>query len=343
MLWLLVATVASACDVTGTDRSSSRSAAPTVTPAPTLAGALTLKPEQVILPAEQFPLAGYSIDTDEAAGTNRWTRVWSGPGAFSWVRVYVTILGPTVSARDSIASTTCDWTFTPPAQRGAEIAAPVVGDGAKACGYDFTNLAVGSLVYTTGTRNVLVTLGVYRRAATQAAAAAFVASLADYQLWIIDKVAPLSGVALRTAPLVQLPSVAVVTPPPNVRTASPPGPASAVTAAPTLSVVLNSIQCGTKVPNQYEPKGYLVQGFVANLTATGPVGAFILNINAGTLQVLDWTGTNPRERLSADPPATHLISHYALNWPGEMDWTAISLEPPGAVGNIAEPTFHISC
>jgi hypothetical protein len=68
----------------------------------------------------------------------------------------------------------------------------------------------------------------------------------------------------------------------------------------TLSLVLNSVQCGTKIPNQYEPKGYLVQGFVANLTATGRVGAFILNTNAGTLQVLDWTGTNPPGRLGAD-------------------------------------------
>lgn len=229
VLWLLVAIVASACDLAGADRSSSRSAAPTATPDPTVAGALTLKPEQVILPAEQFPLAGYSVDTDEPAGTNRWTRVWSGPDAFSWVRVYVTVLGPSASARDSIAATTCDWTFTPPAQRGAEIVAPVVGDGAKACGYDFTNLAVGSLVYTTGTRNVIVTVGVYRRSASQAAAAAFVASLADYQLWIIDKVAPVPGVVLRSAPLVQLPSAADVgtqqpsrtTPPTNTGTPAP--------------------------------------------------------------------------------------------------------------------------
>jgi hypothetical protein len=98
----------------------------------------------------------------------------------------------------------------------------------------------------------------------------------------------------------------VVTPQPT-RTASPPGPTPAVTPTPTpavapvtLSLVLNSVQCGTKIPNQYEPKGYLVQGFVANLTATGRVGAFILNTNAGTLQVLDWTGTNPPGRLGAD-------------------------------------------
>lgn len=198
VLAVLVVILTSSCKVVGGDQSSSPSRDLTL-PAPSIADALTLRPEQVILPPEEFPLARYSVDTDERVGTNGWTRKWSGPDAFFWVRVYVTVLGPSASSRNGIAATTCDWTFTPPALSAAEIAAPVVGDGAKACGYDFTDFPVGSLVYTTGTRNVLVTVGVYRRSASQAAAAKFVASLADYQLWIIDKVAPVSGVALRAA------------------------------------------------------------------------------------------------------------------------------------------------
>ncbi|MHB8630774.1 MAG: hypothetical protein ACYC9W_02475 [Candidatus Limnocylindria bacterium] len=176
---------------------------------PAIADVVTLRPDQMILPPEQFPLPGYRVDTDERVGTNSWTRRWSGSDAFSWVRVYVTVLGPSARSYNAIAATTCDqWTYTPPALSSAEIAAPVVGDGAKACAYDFQSLPAGSLVYTTGTRNVLVSVGVWRRSASPAAAAAFVASLADYQLWVIDKVAPLAGVALRPTPTVQVPGVA---------------------------------------------------------------------------------------------------------------------------------------
>jgi hypothetical protein len=259
-----------------------------------------------------------------------------------------------VTSSDAIAKTVCDWTFTPPALSAAEITAPVVGDGAKACGYDSANSPVSLLVYTTGTRNVLVTVSVNRLSASQSAAAGFIASLADYQLWIIDKLAPLSGVALRATPKIQVPGAAeIVTPQPAARTAPPQtaAPATpAVTAIPTpavapvaLSLTLNSLQCGTKVPNQYEPKGYLVQGFVANMTATGPVGAFILDVNSGGLTVLDWTGTNPRERLKDDPPATRLIARYGLGWSGEMNWTPITLEPPNVVGQFLQQTFHLSC
>lgn len=319
---------------------------------PPIAGAVTLTPDQFILPAEQFPLPGYSVTIDKAVGTNGWTRTWTTAGGlpFYWVRVDVTVLKPSLTSPDAIAKTACDWTFTPPMLKAAEIAAPVVGDGAKACAYDSANAPASSLVYTTGTRNTLVTVSANRLSASLSAAASFLASLADYQLWIIDKVAPIPSLALRASPKVQVPGAAdLATQQPTARETAAPAP-PAVTAIPTpaaapvaLSLALNSYQCGTKVPNQYEPKGYLVQGFVANMTATGPVGAFILDINAGNLTVLDWTGINPRERLKGDPPATRLVARNTLGWSGEMNWTPITLEPPNAVGSILQQSFHLSC
>ena len=254
VLALLAAILASSCDLVGGDRPIVPWPAPFIgdapkppSPAPTIADALTLRPEQVILPDAEFPLPGYSVDKDEQVGANGWTRNWRGGDAFSWVRVSVTVLGPSASSRGSIAATKCDdWTFTPPALSAAEIAAPAVGDGAKACGYDFKDLPVGSLQYRTGTRNVLVTVGVYRRSASQAAAAAFVASLADYQLWIIDRVAPGSGVALRPTPKVQVPSAAVAPPSLPVPTAPRPTPLSTPTAVPPSPAVVRNVPCGAR-------------------------------------------------------------------------------------------------
>jgi hypothetical protein len=181
---------------------------------------VVLTPDQVILPHEQFPLPDYGVATDNAVGTSSWTRMWTGTGAFWWVRVDVTILQPSVPATQAIGQAVCDWTFTPPAQKAAEITAPVVGEGAKACGYDIGSPS-SSMTYTTGTRNVLVTVGVNRSSASVAAATNFMASLADYQLWLIEKVVPLAGVTLRATPQVDVPGV-VATP----QTTPPPTPGS---------------------------------------------------------------------------------------------------------------------
>ena len=353
-LGLVGAVMTAACAPPGSGTLNSASPNPTDPP---IAGAVTLTPDQFILPAEQFPLSGYDVTADKAVGTSGWSRTWTTTGGlpFYWVKVDVKVLKPSLTSNDAIAKTTCDWTFTPPMLKAAEVTAPVVGDGAKACAYDSANSPASSLVYTTGTRNTLVTVSANRLSASQSAATGFLASLADYQLWIIDNVAPRPGLAARPAPEFQIPGAASRAPP---ATAQPtqasggttPTATAVVTAVPTpvavpvaLSLVLNSLQCGTRVPNQYEPKGYLVQGFVANMTATGPVGAFILDVNAGSLTVLDWTGSNPRERLKADPSATRLIAHYALGWSGDMNWTPITLEPPNVVGPFLQQSFHLSC
>ncbi len=324
---------------------------------PTIADAVTLRPDQMILPPEEFPLAGYNVDQDERFGTGGWTREWRGTGAFFWIKVEVIVLDPAIRARTAIAATTCDWSFTPPALSGAEIAARVVGDGAKVCSYDFIGQPAGSLVYTTGSRNILVTVGVSRMLASQAAATEFVASLADYQLWIVDRVAPGPTVAVRPAPQVPLPSGRTdVSPQPAARSFPPqatltPGIASiAPTAAPVAaSLVYVSVACGTRTPNQYAAKGYLVQGYVAHFTATGPVGTSLQLVSTGKLDVLDWTGTADfgfsKHRTAGDPASTAVTLSFDLSWDGVSGVVSdplIDLWIPGKLQPVSE-SFHLFC
>lgn len=323
VLPLLVAIVASSCEPIGDDKPVI--SLPTLpSPKPTISGALTLRPEQVILPDAEFPLSGYSVDKDERLGTSGWTRNWRGSDAFSWVRVSVTVLDPSMNSRNSIAAATCDWTFTPfPALSAAEITAPVVGDGAKACGYDFKDLPVGSLVYTTGTRNVVVTVGVYRRSTSQAAAAAFAASLADYQLWIIDKVAPLSGLALRATPRIQVPGAsAVVTPPPTPRT-SPPTPtvtprptATPIVVTPTPSagptVAVQNVPCGTRLESTVTTAALPLTITYVCYDVSGSTGAAVL-ASVNTRSPVDSTG-NPAGYTSialTDSRYQHFVVQYS--------------------------------
>jgi len=292
---------------------------PSVVAASPIPDAVTFRPEQVILPPEQFPLTGYGVDTDAQAGTDSWTRMWSGPGAFPWVSVDVTVLDPSERSYDAIAAATCDhWTYTPPALSSGEIRAPVVGDGAKACAYSFQGAPAGSVVYTTGTRNVVVTVGVWRRSATEAATTAFVASLADYQLWIIDKVAPLSGVALPPAPAVQVPGVPVAVPPQATPVAQAPvaplpsDPGSLTGGAGVVgnqpSVVTNPVG---NVPMGYwwprsegggggvAPGSFCGREFISITDSTSP-GPKAIYIN-GTLQNYGYV------RLSPVPPGSYSV------------------------------------
>ena len=204
-LGLLAAMGTASCSPTVTSATKSASHIPTDPPIP---GAVTLTPDQFILPDEQFPLPGYGVTTDKSVGTDGWTRTWTATGGapFYWVRVDATVLKPSVTSNDAIARTKCDWNFTPPMLTSAEVIAPVVGDGAKACAYEAANTA-STLVYTTGTRNTLITVSANRRSASLSATTSFLASLADYQLWTIDRVAPAPGSTARAAPAVQIPSV----------------------------------------------------------------------------------------------------------------------------------------
>lgn len=208
-LGLLAAMVTASCAPTVTSVTESTSPIPPIPTDPPIPGAVTLTPDQFILPDEQFPLPGYGVTTDKAVGRDGWTRTWTTTGGtpFYWVSVDATVLKPSVTSNDAIASTKCDWKFTPPMATSGEVIAPVVGDGAKACAYEAADTA-STLVYTTGTRNTLITVSANRRSASLSATTSFLASLADYQLWTIDRVAPAPGSTARAAPLVQIPSAA---------------------------------------------------------------------------------------------------------------------------------------
>jgi hypothetical protein len=322
-LSLLVVVLTSACESTVRDQSSSPSPDPT-SPAATITGAVTLTADQVILPSEQFPFSGYSVATDNAAGVNGWTRMWTGAGAFWWVRVDVTILKPSVASSDAIAKTICDWTFTPPALSAAEITAPVVGDGAKACGYDISSPS-SSMTYTTGTRNVLVTVGVNRHSISQDAAASFMASLADYQLWIIDKVAPLSGVTLRPTPQVEVPAAAVVvTPQPTLRPTPGPGGPTPVPGTPTpatpaaMKVNVNPSTVDFGAHGGCDGGSILQQRF--DVTASSDVswtvdwaGSSFVTWAHGSLDRTSGSGTGSVTWTVTLAPQTHSVSGFTCN------------------------------
>jgi hypothetical protein len=201
--------VAFACSCSGRD-----AAGPTPTPVLTpVANPVSLRPEQVILPDAQFPLAGYTVDEDKQAGSDAWERRWTDPGTllpFSWVSVGVRVLAPSAPSAGVVAQNVCDATFTPTSPRSmGEITVPTVGDAARACRYDWDQNPGGVLVYKTGVRNVAIEVSVGRTdtsTTSVAEAIAFSASLADYQLWIVEKVAPLPDVPLRPAPQVEVPS-----------------------------------------------------------------------------------------------------------------------------------------
>jgi hypothetical protein len=153
-----------------------------------------LNADQVIMPPEQVPLAGYVVSRDQRSGAFGWTRQFYSTGANYWYLTFeVTVLRASAPATEELARTTCDWTFTGGQPLTArEIGAEVIADGAKACRYTFANNTSEWVVYTTGSRNVVVEVGVSPRLSsiTTAAAAAQAVSLARLQLALIERVSP---------------------------------------------------------------------------------------------------------------------------------------------------------
>jgi serine/threonine protein kinase len=167
---------------------------PTPSPAPTHPYPVLLNADQVIMPPEQVPLAGYVVSRDQRSGAFGWTRQFYSTGANYWYLTFeVTVLRASAPATEELARTTCDWTFTGGQPLTArEIGAEVIADGAKACRYTFANNTSEWVVYTTGSRNVVVEVGVSPRLSsiTTAAAAAQAVSLARLQLALIERVSP---------------------------------------------------------------------------------------------------------------------------------------------------------
>lgn len=188
------ATATRTAQVTLTTPSPLTPVTPTPSPAPTHPFPVLLNADQVIMPPDQIPLAGYVVSRDQRSGAFGWTRQFHSNTASYWYLSFeVQVLRASTRATEEIARTTCDWTFSdgPPLTAG-EISAEVIGDGAKACRYTFADDRADWIVYTTGSRNVVVEVGVEPRlvSISTAGAAAQAVSLARRQLALIDQVAP---------------------------------------------------------------------------------------------------------------------------------------------------------
>ncbi len=176
------------------------SQAPTPTPRQ-----VTLRPEQLIMPLSELP-SGYTTRLDKKI-TDTGARVASFPGASGWERQFEAQSGkadygafffsvwvyPETAASAAINKAACDSQFAAPPLSSHEITVDVIGVAAKGCEYDFASSESYpvNLTYTTGTRNVLVHIGLWpsRTVQTSTAISRMIA-LARQQLAIIDRVSP---------------------------------------------------------------------------------------------------------------------------------------------------------
>jgi len=169
-------------------------ATPSPTPQPTHPYQVAFRADQVIIPAEEVPLAGYVLRDERVLPPYGWERrFYAGAGdtAFWWLIVEVQVYSAASRAQTELERIGCTATFSSTLAFRGEIRAEVVGDGAKACFYDYSENIGDWVYYTTRTRNVLVTVKVEGRFTnTQAEIAAQAVSLARHQLAIVDRVSP---------------------------------------------------------------------------------------------------------------------------------------------------------
>lgn len=189
--WLpLVLLVASAC-----------SAPPAVdlTPAPSVdptaglaapAGPVLFEPEQLIFPAEVFPLPA-EVERDGPLSARGWERQFATAASrdFRWFAIRLYVLDPDVRSERFVADNGCGSITWPEERPSAQdLKAPPSGDGARACGYRFSDGA-RVLYYATGFRNVGILVGTQPRrdAMTDPLAVDWLAAIARQQIAIIGK------------------------------------------------------------------------------------------------------------------------------------------------------------
>lgn len=163
------------------------------TPAPTRA--VALRPEQMIIPAAEFPFAGYNVSTDEAIGGYAWLRGFDSQSkaatGYYFFELIVSVAPADTSGASLVAAQGCQ--YEDPGGRAVqrtEITAEVLGDGAKACRYD---IGAGVLIYEyhTAERNALVVVRSNPWAPKgDSVAMADLVRVARTQIAIIQRVAP---------------------------------------------------------------------------------------------------------------------------------------------------------
>ncbi len=178
---------------------------PTLDPVASLdvpAGPVLFRPEQLILPPEEFPLADFAVARDEPLAGRAWERQFVSATSpdFHWFTVRLYVLEPDVPSTSFIEKNGCDtvqWPAERPDVREAEAGAS--GDAARACRYEFVD-GQRVLYHTTGYRNVAIVVGTQPRRdrMTDRLALDWLAALARHQIAIVGRV-------LKTYPPPRLP------------------------------------------------------------------------------------------------------------------------------------------
>lgn len=128
-------------------------------------GPVLFKPDELILPANEFPLAGFKVGRDQPLTALAWERQFVSPDSpdFHWFTVRIYVLEPDVPSAKFIKENGCEtvkWPAEPPAVR--EVDASPSGEPARACRYEFVD-GQRVLYHTTGYRNVGIVVGLQPR------------------------------------------------------------------------------------------------------------------------------------------------------------------------------------
>ena len=163
-------------------------------------GPILFEPEQLILPPEEFPVAGAQVASDSPIIGHGWERQFATSGSrdFKWFTLRLFLLDPDVPAASFIAGHGCEairWDGEAPVWK--ELDAMPSGDGARACRYEFSD-GLRVLYHTTGFRNLGIVVGMQPRRAevTDQVALEWLAVLATQQILVVGRVlkaAPKNG------------------------------------------------------------------------------------------------------------------------------------------------------
>lgn len=185
-------------------------ASPPLTPSPTpTTRPVTLKPSQVIVPLNEFPLAGYKVAEDASIYPDfDWHRKFAPVSVaqgeswdYWWIDVDVEVWSTGARTTDQIAALKCDgsgWLSAPPSLNQL-VTAPKAGDSSWACQHTWQPGSAGGgpsgsnvFVYEAASRNVLITVQANPRSLTIGSAATLelLGRLATKQIEIIDRVSP---------------------------------------------------------------------------------------------------------------------------------------------------------
>jgi len=149
-----------------------------------------LRPEQMIMPAAEFPLEGYRVSTDtQGRDENVWRREFSSTGPSDITDVeFVLTVDP---GGNGFVPTQCErFTWSGEAPVPSALSSSLIGDRSQMCRFRFPS-GNRYISLEVESRNVEILVWVFARTGASDAQAAEVAErLARQQLAIVDRVAP---------------------------------------------------------------------------------------------------------------------------------------------------------